>query len=415
MILILIARKLITMKQKQIAILAAVVYFIQGALGISAVALPIYFRSLGWSVAEITVISSLTSLPWILKVVYGFLSDSIPLFGLRRKSYLLVYLVCSFAGWISFALIGSHKTSVLVSLWIANLGFAGTDVITDGLIVENSDVAWGRIYQSIAWGFRSLGSVLTGILGGWLLLKLEPKAIFLITACLPLLAVPTMLLFREEPCRVSFSSEHLWVQAKSVGRFCCMRSNLVFILFLALSSSSVLFGTPFFFYMKEKLFFAEDYLGFLISLGWAGAAIGSVLFATRMKKISMRKLFCAVIVLNTLNILTTYAVRGVDSAAWLVFFGGIAGGMMILPLMTAAAVLTTQSGVEGTLFALLMGLFNLAQIMWGILGGKLLPILGLWQLIGLAALIQCAAYFLIPLMRGMTFDKVSAAAPGLPN
>ena len=112
----------------------------------------------------------------------------------------------------------------------------------------------------------------------------------------------------------------------------------------------------------------------------------------------MKRLFYAVVFLNTLNVLSTYAVRNVDSAAWLVFFGGIAGGMMILPLMTGAAVMTAGSGVEGTLFALLMGLYNLSQIAWGFLGGKLLPSLGLWGLVTLATLIQLSAYFLIPHM-----------------
>lgn len=360
-------------------------------------------------------ISSLASLPWVLKVVYGFLSDSVPLFKYRRKSYLFLYLLLSLMGWLAFSCWGNNPMAVLISLWIANLGIAGTDVITDGLIVEHSDNEWGRVYQSLAWGFRSLGAVLTGFLGGWLVLSFQPKVIFLITACLPLLALPALIGFQESARTDAFSAAHLMQRLKSVSRFCFVRQNLLFVAFFALSSSSVLFGTPFFFYMKEQLFFADDYLGFLISLGWAGAAIGSLLFAVGMKRVSMKKLFCAVVILNVFNILSSYLLRGVDSAAWLVFLGGIAGGMTILPLMTASAILTTQSGTEGTLFALLMGVYNLSQILWGIIGGKLFPILGLWGLIATAAAIQCVAYFLIPMMRGNLFESSKDSAPGLPN
>ena len=150
-------------KKNQVAVFAAVIYFIQGALGISAIAMPVYFRRLGWSIADITIVSSLISLPWIFKILYGFLSDSFPLASYRRKSYLFFFLTCSILGWCSLSFFGLDQKSIVFALWIANLGFAGTDVITDGLIVENSEGEWSRIYQSLAWGARSLGSVLTGM------------------------------------------------------------------------------------------------------------------------------------------------------------------------------------------------------------------------------------------------------------
>jgi hypothetical protein len=40
-------------------------------------------------------------MPWVVKPLYGFISDSIPLFGYRRRSYLAV---CGFlGGWPSRA------------------------------------------------------------------------------------------------------------------------------------------------------------------------------------------------------------------------------------------------------------------------------------------------------------------------
>lgn len=379
----------------QVAIIASLVYFVQGALGISAIAIPIYFRSLGWTISDIAMTSSLISLPWIFKIAYGFLSDSFPLFGLRRKSYLFLYLFLSVVGWLAFAQWGTTQLSVIAALWVANLGFAGTDVITDGLIVENSDGDWGHTYQSLAWGFRSFGAVVTGFLGGWLVLHFSPQTIFFMTAGLPLLAVVPLMIFHESRATTSFSLNESAAQFQKVMRFCFVRRHLLFILFFGLSSSSVLFGTPFFFHMREKLFFADDYLGFLISLGWAGAIIGSVAFARWMKNVSMANLFYLVVIFNVVNILSTYALRDVISAAWLIFFGGVVGGMAILPLMSASAVLTKGSGVEGTLFALLMGFYNLSQIAWGFLGGKLFALVGLNWLIAIAALMQTLGFFLI--------------------
>ena len=54
---------------------------------------------------------------------------------------------------------------------IANLGLAATDVITDGLVVEYSRKGTAQTYQGIAWGARSVGSILSGYLGGILAAK----------------------------------------------------------------------------------------------------------------------------------------------------------------------------------------------------------------------------------------------------
>nr|XP_025887302.1 folate-biopterin transporter 1, chloroplastic-like [Solanum lycopersicum] len=40
--------------------------------------------------AETAVISGFSSLPWLVKPLYGFISDSFPLFGYRRRSYLVL-------------------------------------------------------------------------------------------------------------------------------------------------------------------------------------------------------------------------------------------------------------------------------------------------------------------------------------
>ena len=34
-------------------------------------------------------LTGLAGLPWLVKPLYGFLSDSVPLFGYRRRSYLV--------------------------------------------------------------------------------------------------------------------------------------------------------------------------------------------------------------------------------------------------------------------------------------------------------------------------------------
>ena len=64
----------------------------------------VVLRYIEWSLCDVRTLSGLTPLrqatvgmmmsigtfPWVIKPLYGFLSDTVPLFGYRRRSYLVV-------------------------------------------------------------------------------------------------------------------------------------------------------------------------------------------------------------------------------------------------------------------------------------------------------------------------------------
>ncbi len=41
-------------------------------------------------IAQVAIVSGLGAAPWVVKPVYGFLSDTVPIFGYRRRSYLII-------------------------------------------------------------------------------------------------------------------------------------------------------------------------------------------------------------------------------------------------------------------------------------------------------------------------------------
>ena len=72
-----------------VAILA--IYFVQGALGISKLAVTFFLKDqLHLSPSEAAALTGLTTLPWIIKPLYGFMSDGFPIFGYKRRSYLIL-------------------------------------------------------------------------------------------------------------------------------------------------------------------------------------------------------------------------------------------------------------------------------------------------------------------------------------
>lgn len=378
----------------EVAWIASLVYFVQGALGISGIALPLFLRSLEWSVAEITTVTSVAALPWTVKILYGLVSDTIPLLGYRRKSYLVVCSIISSIGWLSLVLFPAEKQWILVSLFLANLGFAATDVITDGLIVEHSTQVTSHIYQSIAWGSRSFGAIVSGVIGGWLAAHWRPEEVFLLTMLLPLTVTITVIWMDEKKIKRG-PFEDFVTPIKRCTTLLLTPNLKWFVLILIVASSSASFGIPFFFFMKETLGFHETFLGLLASLGWSGAFTGSLIYGRWLRRFSPKKVLRWAIWINSLNILSTVLIWDQKSAFILIFIGGIMGCITLLPLMSASASLTHHSGVEGSMFAVLMSIFNMGQIGFGFLGGKVFNIIGLYPLIVITGVLGLSALFFV--------------------
>ena len=378
--------------------LAALVYFTQGAVGITSIALPLYLRQMGWSIGAITTTSSIIALPWILKIFYGLLSDCLPLAGYRRKSYLMLFPVISGAGWFVLSVIQPDRPFVIAALLAANLGYAATDVITDGLVVEHSTLFTTHVYQSIAWGARSAGAIVSSALGGWLTQHLPPQSIFFIAAFLPLGTVfVAMQILEKKQTRIPFSN--VKEPLKRCARVLMTRRMFWFVLFLILMQSSACYGVPFFFYMREGLHFSESFLGILLSLGWGGAVVGSLLYGHWLSHWKLENVVRFAILVNLANSLSILFIFNKISAVFLVFLGGWMACITILPIMAACAVFSRNSGVEGTLFAILASIYNLGQMGFAFLGGKMHAFLGLKPLILFAAAITLCILLLLPRLK----------------
>ena len=48
---------------------------------------------------QVAFLTSFAAFPWVVKPLYGFLSDTVPIFGYRRRSYLII---CGILGTLPF-------------------------------------------------------------------------------------------------------------------------------------------------------------------------------------------------------------------------------------------------------------------------------------------------------------------------
>ncbi len=80
------------------------VYFAYGALGLIDVSQSMWIKeSLTLSPSELAGIGVWLTLPWTVKMVFGELVDTVPIFGSQRRSYILIGALCTATGLITLA------------------------------------------------------------------------------------------------------------------------------------------------------------------------------------------------------------------------------------------------------------------------------------------------------------------------
>ncbi|RVX22083.1 Folate-biopterin transporter 1, chloroplastic [Vitis vinifera] len=109
----------------------AMVYFVQGVLGLSRLAVSFYLKDdLHLDPAETAVISGFSALPWLVKPLYGFISDSLPLFGYRRRSYLVLSGLLGALSWSLMATFVDSKYGAAFCILLGSLSVAFSDVVS---------------------------------------------------------------------------------------------------------------------------------------------------------------------------------------------------------------------------------------------------------------------------------------------
>src|SRR5215467_2690768 len=118
----------------------ALVYVVEGAGQTGGlIAQPLNFflkQTYGWTPVQVTAYLTVLNLPWIIKPVYGIVSDFLPLFGYRRKSYLvLANLGAAAAYWWVTQIIAPSE--IVFALLLTAYGMAISSTICGAILVEN--------------------------------------------------------------------------------------------------------------------------------------------------------------------------------------------------------------------------------------------------------------------------------------
>jgi len=113
------------------------VYFNQGMAALITLTTATLFKDhYKLDPGKVQVLLSIISAPWTIKIVYGWISDNIPIFGSRRKSYIIICSILQFTALMLMSLFSDTDYRLAVFLLtVTSMTGATIDVISDSLIV----------------------------------------------------------------------------------------------------------------------------------------------------------------------------------------------------------------------------------------------------------------------------------------
>jgi len=140
----------------------------------------------------VQVLSSFIALPWSLKIFYGLISDNLPIYGSRRRSYCIILSNLQLVSAVILS-IYSGTSEIYVAFWLMliSLSVAGMDVIVDSLMVIQSrkfPQNGSEELQSYSWVCLSLGGIVGSLVAAILTQNYHPSYSFLA------ISVPSLIL-----------------------------------------------------------------------------------------------------------------------------------------------------------------------------------------------------------------------------
>src|SRR5271155_1191184 len=158
----------------------ALVYVVEGLGqigGLIAQPLNYFLKQVhGWTPFQVTAFLTVFNLPWIIKPVYGLISDFVPLFGYRRKSYLIIANIAAVAGYLWASRL-TEPSDLIFALMLTAYAMAISSTLCGAVLVENGQ----RLHESGTfvnqqWLWFNIAATVAAILGGQLVQHLDPTS-----------------------------------------------------------------------------------------------------------------------------------------------------------------------------------------------------------------------------------------------
>ncbi len=346
----------------------AIVYVVEGIgqarVGIIFQPLNYYLKVIGWTPLQVTAYLAILNFPWVIKPVFGLVSDFIPLFGYRRKSYLIISSICAVGAYAWIARL-SEPSEFALLLVLTSYAMATASTLCGALLAENGQsFRLSSTFVGQQWLWFYIAIMASSFVGGELVQRLPPLSALQAAAGVAAVAsiaviFASLFLLSEGKSRAN----RVEMQRTFQSIVAALKSTKLYVvaLFLFLYSFAPGFGTPLYYFMTDDLKFSQSYIGILGSIASAGWIVGALAHRWLLWKMSSKALLYVSIVFGTLAAASFLLLADELTAAIVNFANGAAMMIATIATLTLAADYCPKRS-EGFAFAGLMSIMNFADL-----------------------------------------------------
>ncbi|KAI7757619.1 hypothetical protein M8C21_016510 [Ambrosia artemisiifolia] len=340
--------------------------------------------------SKVQVFIGLYHIPWVMKPIWGLMTDVFPVMGYRRRPY---FIVAGVVGVVAATMVaeGGVKLGVAAALWCLiaiAAGMAMADVTIDACIARNSielkELAPDM--QSLCGVCSSAGALVGYATSGFFVHHLGPQL------ALAVLAIPAAsqiflgFLIYEKKVSDDMSAKKKQAIANLGGALKGMYETIQFpevwkpslYMYLSIALSFSTHEGQFYWYTDPNAgpAFSQELVGMVHAIGALASIVGVLIYHKLLKDYSFRKLlFYAQLVyglsgfLDLMFILRWNLVLGLPDYLFVVLeesVSRIVSRVRWMPMIVLSTSLC-PIGIEGTFFALLMSIdsFGSLSSKWG--------------------------------------------------
>jgi folate/biopterin transporter len=369
------------------------IFFVQGISSMSDMAVSYFYKdTLKTDPATLSTVTSLTALPWTIKPLYGFLSDGWPIFGYRRKPYIIIAGAVGSVSWFCMAVFVNDVWFGFACMFFGSMALSVCNVIAEGMLVEKSrgqTQEFASQLQAFVHGAQAVGGIIAAYFGGFLLSYLADRHMFMLCCLFPLTFVIVAFMIEEERFDGDVTAIRQDMAGKLLELWEAFKHPQIFkpVLFVFMLNATPATGATWFYFYTNTLHFSSSFMGTINVVGAICSLGGVVIFGKFLANTPFRPILIWSTIISTVFGLTQLILVFRWNAGYIpdgAFCVGesailaILGWINTMPILVLAARLC-PIGMEATMYALIMSINNLGGVVGGQFGAAITLGLGITE------------------------------------
>ncbi|MBS0643980.1 MAG: MFS transporter [Acetobacteraceae bacterium] len=298
-------------------------------------------------------------LAWYLKPIFGIVTDAFPLFGARRKGYLIVGSVLASASWVAMIFTPRDFSHLLAVAIVLNVFMVVCSTVIGGYMVETAQAVSGSgRLTAIRQFVQQSCSIFVGPLSGFLASIAFAWTAGASAVVVAVLIPVTILFLHEQKLRIAptevFSNARTQLRNIATARTMWGAAGLMALFYIAPG-----FGTAMFYRQQNELGMTPQMQGFLGLISGICGVTAALGYGLLCRRLNLRVMLILSMSAGTIANLGYLFYSSYDRAMVIDGLNGFGYTLAELALMDLA-VRATPSGSEGLGFALMVSVRNFA-------------------------------------------------------